>query len=145
MTKFEKSIIINRPVEEVWKFLSNLGNFPKWDRGIYEVRQTSKGPIGVGSTLQSDRLFLGWHGIGEFVVTEYEPNRVLALRGGAGSSSGNLRYTFESVTGGTRLTGTSEVQLGGWLKLLMPLIAPIAEWDGQDDLVNVKRVMEASA
>ena len=145
MIRFEHSIIINRTVDEVWKFLSNFENFPKWDRGVHEVRQTSKGPIGVGSTLQSVRLFLGWPGIGEFTISEYEPNRVLGLQGRAGSSAGNVRYTFEPVAGGTRMAETGEVEIGGWWKWAIPILTPIVERDVRDDLANVKRIMEASA
>ncbi|MBF8283384.1 MAG: hypothetical protein HW378_2299 [Anaerolineales bacterium] len=43
MVKLEQSIMINRPVEEVWKFMSNWENGPKWDCGVVEARQISEG------------------------------------------------------------------------------------------------------
>jgi uncharacterized membrane protein len=43
MVKLEQSIMINRPVEEVWKFMSHWENGPKWDCGVVEARQISEG------------------------------------------------------------------------------------------------------
>lgn len=57
MIKIEQSVIIHRPVEEVWQFMSNVENVTKWDRGVLQARQTSEGPLGVGSTLQTVRQF----------------------------------------------------------------------------------------
>jgi hypothetical protein len=54
MSATEQSVIINRPVEEVWKFISNIENAPKWDRGVLAGHQISKGPPGVGTTFADD-------------------------------------------------------------------------------------------
>jgi len=48
MIKFDKSIITNRPVEEVWKFISNVENLHRWNRGTRKGRVTSDSTIGVG-------------------------------------------------------------------------------------------------
>ena len=145
MTKFEKSILINRPAEEVWKFMSQVENMPKWDRGVLEARQTSKDPAGVGSTIQVVRQLLGRRRIANLRVSEYVPNQSLAVQARRGQITGQVRYTFEPVERGTRMTSTAEVTLGGWWKLITPLLVPMLDRDGRDDLANVKRVMEARA
>jgi len=142
--KIEKSIIINRPAEEVWKFFSNVENVPKWDRGVLEARVTSEGPIGVGSTAQTRRQLLGWQRIGKLRVSEYVPNRIIALQASLGSIKGQIRYAFEPVEGGTRMTGSAEVELGGWWKLITPILIPMLERDGREDMANIKRIMEVS-
>jgi len=145
MIKFEKSIIINRPVEEVWKFLSNVENFPKWNRGARKARLTSEGPIGVGSTVQYLRQFLGRQLIGKLQVSEYVPNRMIALQLSAGLITAQTGFTFEPVEGGTRLTHPSEIELGGWWKLITPILGPMLERDGREDMANIKRIMEVPA
>jgi len=145
MIKMEQSIIINRPVEEVWKFISNVENVPRWDRGVLEARQTSEGPVGVGSTAQTRRQLLGWQRIGKLRISEYVPNKIISLQGSLGSMTAQIRYAFEPVEGGTRMTGTSEVELGGLWKLITPILTPMLERDGREDLANVKRIMEAPA
>ena len=59
MAKLEFSTVINRPVDEVFAVLSNPENTPKWESGSHEVKLTSDGPIGVGTTYRSVRTVLG--------------------------------------------------------------------------------------
>jgi carbon monoxide dehydrogenase subunit G len=47
--RLESKIIIHCPPEEVWKFLGDLQNIAKWDRGVASAAQTSAGQTGVGS------------------------------------------------------------------------------------------------
>jgi carbon monoxide dehydrogenase subunit G len=143
MIKIEESIIINRPVEEVWKFVSNIENATKWDRGVLEARQTSKGPIGVGSTLQTRRQMLGRQRIGKLRVSEYVPNRMIALQASLGQiAEAQIRYSFEPVDSGTRMTGISEVELHGAWRLITPILNLMLERDGREDMANIKRIME---
>jgi uncharacterized membrane protein len=46
--KYEKNILINRLQQEVFDFMTNLANDPKWQSNIESVEQTADGPIGVG-------------------------------------------------------------------------------------------------
>ena len=59
MVKIIDSIIIDCPVEEVWRFVSDPGNDPKWYQGSMEVRQISEGPTAVGTTLEAVIQFRG--------------------------------------------------------------------------------------
>ncbi len=127
MTKVEESIIINRPVEAVWKFLSNIENMPKWDRGVIEARQTSEGPMGVGSTVQIVRQFFGRRRIGSFRVSDVVPNRTVAIQANAKWLTAQVRHTFEPVDGATRMTSAGEVALGGWWKWITPILIPMLE------------------
>ena len=142
MIKFEKSIIINRPIEDVWKILSNIENMPKWDRGVIKARQTSEGAAGVGSTVQVVRQMLGRQRIANFRVSEYVPNRMLAIQGNLGHITVQTGFTFEPVGGGTRLTQPSEIEIGGWWKWIIPILLPMLNRDGNEDLANLKRIIE---
>ena len=145
MIKIEKSIIINRPIDEVWKFISNVENIPKWNRGTRKGTVTSDGSIGVGSTVQYLRQFLGRQMIVELRVSEYVPNRVIGLQVSVGRVTAQTGFTFESVEGGTRLTHPSEIELGGLWKLITPILIPMLERDGQEDMANIKRLIEVPA
>jgi hypothetical protein len=50
---------IDRPVQGVWDFFFDLANSPRWTRSGSELRQTSEGALGVGTTLVSVRPILG--------------------------------------------------------------------------------------
>lgn len=53
MTRTEASVTINRSAEDVWKFITDVSNGPKWDEGLTEWRQTFAGPLGVGTTFRA--------------------------------------------------------------------------------------------
>jgi len=86
MATLEISTVINRPLEEVFAFLSNPENGPKWSSGSSDVTITSARPIGVGTTYRSVRTFLGRRIESELEVTAYEPNRSYATKSTSGRS-----------------------------------------------------------
>jgi uncharacterized protein YndB with AHSA1/START domain len=51
MTRFQQSVVINRPLEQVFAFVSDLENDPQWTPGAV-MRRTSQGQLGVGTTFQ---------------------------------------------------------------------------------------------
>jgi uncharacterized membrane protein len=145
MARLEISTVINRPVEEVFAFLSNPENSPKWSSGSSDVKITSAGPIGVGSTYQSVRTVLGRRIESENEVTAYEPNRSYATKSKSGPVPMESRVTFERVEGGTRVTGTLVGDPGGFFKLAEPLLVSMIKRQLEADLANLKDLMEAHA
>ena len=124
----EESVVVDRPIDEVWAFQTDLFNNPRlFGRGLLGIRQTSPGSLGVGSTLQGRIVMLGFETRVNFVVTEWDPPHVLALSGAFGPfRSGVARYTFEPVGNGTKIVRSREVELRGPLKLASPLVTPYA-------------------
>ena len=43
MSSFETSILINRPVEEVFAFITDLDTWSEWQSDLVEVKKTSPG------------------------------------------------------------------------------------------------------
>ena len=145
MLKLDLSIVINRPVEEVFAFLSNPENGPKWTSSIAEVEITSQGPIGVGTTYRSVRTALGRRLEIEFEITEYEPNRRYATKSISGPFPSESKVTFERVAGGTRVSGTLMGEPGGFFKLAEPLLVSMMKRQYEADLANLRDLMEAHA
>ena len=48
MINIEESTIINRLAPEVFAFVGNQTNAPRWQRGLDSVRRIGDGPIEVG-------------------------------------------------------------------------------------------------
>jgi uncharacterized membrane protein len=74
--EFENTIRIDRPIEEVFAFLSDFENLPKWNYYVLEVRQLSDGPIGVGTTYHQVRKTDEQ----DFRITEFEPDHTVAVK-----------------------------------------------------------------
>ena len=55
MATFENTVTIRRPIEEVFGFLADFENVPKWNYAIVETHKVSQGPVGVGTIYQQVR------------------------------------------------------------------------------------------
>jgi uncharacterized membrane protein len=145
MEGFELSIVINRPVEEIFGFLANLENDIKWRSEWVETKNTSGGDTGVGATFCLTGKFLGRRVPTTYEVIEYEPNRSAAWKTVSGPFPLKFQRTFERGEGGTRFTIKYEVELHGFFKLVMPFLAGSVKRQHAGDLRNVKELMETSA
>jgi carbon monoxide dehydrogenase subunit G len=142
MATITQSVTVDRPVEEVWAFIGRFENTTRWSRGVLEARRTSDGPLGVGSTLQTVVKAFGRRRTADYLVTEYEPNHAFAFEVTSGPMTSRARYSVEPVGAATRLTASGEAEATGLSRLLTPVIIPILKRHSQDDLVNVKRILE---
>ena len=145
MVKLEISTVINRPVEEVFAFLSIPENDPKWISSSNDVKKTSEGPIGVGATFRTVVRFLGRRIEGESEITEYEPKRRYATKSKSGPVPVKSRVTFERVEGGTRVTDTQVAEPDGFFKLAEPLLVSMVKRQFEADFANLKDLMETHA
>jgi hypothetical protein len=50
-SNFENTVVIRRPIEEVFAFPSHFENVPSRNYAIIETRKVSEGPVGVGDDL----------------------------------------------------------------------------------------------
>ena len=134
---------IDRPVEAVWAFIVDPANNPKWDPGTLEVRQTSDGPMGVGTTLLATVELLGRRDL-DIRIIGFEPHRSVSFEFASGPVTGTrVRYDLESVTvARTRLTRSMELHLRGAWSVLRPLIGRSARRHRADEVENVKRLLE---
>jgi len=149
MAKIEAGVItIERPVEEVWNFVTDLSKHVEWCAQGEKMQEVSPGPLSVGST------FFGITPDGNKHagrVDEYEPNRKMSLEATSGPEKGStVSYTFEPIEGGkTRLREVVEFRPSGFLRLLMPFVAGRVkrkvQADAEGGFSNIKRILESEA
>jgi uncharacterized protein YndB with AHSA1/START domain len=119
---FTNTVTIDRPTVDVFAFVADPENVPKWNHAIVETRKTSDGPVGVGTTYRQIRS-LPTRSEETLEVTELEPARRFAVRGELGPFVGTLAYDLEDVDGRTRLTNTADLGGRGLMKLATPIAA----------------------
>ncbi len=141
MINVEDSIVINRPVAEVFAFLADQHNTPQWQDGLLEVRRITEGAIGVGTKHTAVRKFLGrkLELTNEYV--KYEPNRQITFTGD-GSTRFEHSYFTEATSEGTKVTSKMEMEPGGLLGLAEPLIAKSLKKDFRASLILLKSLLE---
>ena len=145
MIQVEASVVISRPPEEVFAYISNFENNPRWQGGMKEARFTSQGPLGVGSTYAQVATFLGRRVESTFEVVDYQPNRLIK----ATSTSGSFPITFtrivEPVDHGTKVSAIVEGDAAGFFKLAQPLLARMVQRSVDADYTNLKDILETQA
>lgn len=145
MVNVEVSTVINRPVDEVFAFLSDLENNLKWRASQVEAWKESEGPIGVGTTYRMVNNVLGRRIEGQGVVTGYEPSRKFTTVSRSGYMPLEAQRIFEPVEGGTRVTFVLRAEPAGFFKAAEPLLATLARRRIESEAANLKDLMEAGA
>jgi uncharacterized membrane protein len=141
--KVEVHVGIHRPVEVVFAYVIAVETMPEWRGDVAEAVQLTDGPFGVGTRIRAGGRFLG-RPLGIVVeVTELEVGATLAYRPVSGLLRTHNVYTFQSTAGGTQITLTDEIELGGILGLLEPVMARIVSRQYQANLARLKTILEA--
>jgi uncharacterized protein YndB with AHSA1/START domain len=95
----ERSIIIDQPVENVFTFVSNSENRPKWVP-VGEVRKMTAGPIGIGTTFSNVVKMMGRQWESTLEVVEYLPNEKYTFKT-SWPFPCQLNHILNPVAGGT--------------------------------------------
>jgi uncharacterized protein YndB with AHSA1/START domain len=142
MVHIEGEIFIDRPVEEVFDFVADERNEPRYNTQVRRAEKISEGPIGAGTQYRAEVVSGGRAVPMVIEVTAYERPRRLAST--TRMSSMDIRYTltFEPVSEGTRMRWVGDVAPKGFLRLLAPLVA----WMGRRQELRIwtglKRLLE---
>ena len=141
MASFENTVTIRRPIEDVFAFLADFENVPKWNYAIVETRKVSPGPVGVGTTYRQTRSVPRRSEEG-FEVTAFEPVSRLEVHGEIGPFRARLRYLLEPTGNGTRLTNAVDLESSGVLTLVAPLATARVKSAVAANLQTLKQVLE---
>ena len=117
MPLLEASVLIARPVGEVWEYVNNAENLPVWVPVLHEVTQITdgcrdNGPVGVGTRWQGTMRFLGIGFTGLVEFTKCELNNATEFKSVESKFGFSCTTTFEEVDGGTRFTYRTETASG---------------------------------
>ena len=141
----EHSVVINRPINDVFAIVSNLENMSHYEAFAMAGRKTSDGPIGPGTTFEVTGKMLFWKIRTTLEVIEWQAGRNFTLKTASSPVAAQTKYIFESVNEGTRLTLIDDTQFGGLLKFLEPLLANYSRKRFKTDMNNMKAYLESPA
>ncbi len=143
--RFEATIVIDRPIEEVFGFLADGENDKKFSSRIIEIAKTTEGPPAVGTRYASTAKDAGLTMKHEFELTEFAPpNRIrwtelskhplVVTEGG---------YDLAPAGGGTQLTFFNELQGRGLGVLFVGLALRSARKGANAFAEAIKAAVEA--
>ncbi len=143
--KIEQSAEIQRPIGEIYGFLSDLENWSLWQPDLRESEQISRRSMEMGATFRQTLDIKGKRVKLLCEVTGYEPNEKLSFACDREDVSLALDFALEPVDDGTRLTVRGEGRLSGFYSLLEPLVDREANEQVKTNLHNLKNFLEARA
>jgi uncharacterized protein YndB with AHSA1/START domain len=122
MPEAANTVEIARPPADVFAFLADGTNGPKWRSGVVDVAHKSGEGNGAIYT-QGVRGPFGRRVPADYQLTAFEPDRRIAFRAIAGPVRPEGAYELEPVDGGTRLTFSLRCAPTGLAKLMTPMVA----------------------
>ena len=117
------SVIIARPIDEVFAYMANYENLPFWTVGVTASRRLSEGEVTTGSRYCIVGTLLGRSVESNYIVTRFERGKRLEGTMTSPMFGFSESYSFEPDPVGTRVTLRVEVQPAGIFRLIGPVMA----------------------
>jgi uncharacterized protein YndB with AHSA1/START domain len=143
MAHIEGEIIINRPIEDVFDFVADERNEPRYNPRMLHAEQSSAGPIGVGTRFCAESKAMGRTVEMTIEFTAYERPRRLASSTHLSTMDIQGLLTFDAVPQGTRMQWSWDLEHRGMLKLVVPLVAVMGRRQERAIWSSLKRYLEA--
>jgi carbon monoxide dehydrogenase subunit G len=140
--RYRRTIEIARPPEDVFAFVTDLDNLPRWQPTVRDVEWSA--PLEPGSTFRETREMLGRRARSRLEVTALEPSNEFSIRVVEGPVPLTVRHLLEPAGEGTRLTLEAEGEAGGLMRLAAPIAERAAARQAAQDLERLKRLVEES-
>lgn len=145
MTTFEHSTVIDRPIEEVWEFVADARNNPRWQGPIIEVRRGTGAPLAVGDEIEEVASFLGRRFTLTLQITELVAPSWSAVRTASGPVTLTGAYQLEEAAGGTRFSVRGDVEGSGFFALAEPVFARLARRELASSCDTLTELLHAQA
>jgi uncharacterized protein YndB with AHSA1/START domain len=123
MIDFTVETEIARPAREVFAYATDPTKLATWQANTVSVVGEGDGPLGLGTRLREVHRAPGGKQLASLVeVSEYEPDRVFALRMLEGALPLHARITFEPTELGTQVRFAVHGQPSGTMRLAHPFL-----------------------
>lgn len=136
----EHAVFINRSGDEVFAFLADAENDPKWRPGVLSIRRTSGNGLGAAYE-QHVAGPLGRSIRADIVITEFQPGSSIAFQTTAGIVRPAGRYELRQRDGGTAVLFRLTAEARGLKSVLTPMIRRTMQREVAH-LDDLKRVLE---
>lgn len=144
MIKHTVEITIDRPPAEVFAFLTDASNHPRWDSSAVSMRQDEPGEWATGTTFHEVRKMGPRQMEIQSKVVDLVTNERLDIDSVTGPEfHGHWRLAAEGA--GTVLRWSAELAVDGPGRILQPLIARSFRKNCDQNFTRLKQVVEAQA
>jgi hypothetical protein len=143
MIDLADSIEIAQSPSRVFAFVADLDNLPKIQSDVVQSTVLDPGTVHVGTRFE-EVVKLGPRRVtARCVVTEYEPDSLMAFRAESKAVNYHARFLLEPAGDGSHVTIEVTAELQGLWRLLEPVLAGDVRKGLRHELEAIKRHTEA--
>jgi uncharacterized protein YndB with AHSA1/START domain len=144
MANVQRTIVINRPIRDVFDYFADVANDPQWrGSGVNEI--AVEGAMGQGARVHQ-KLAAGPFGSvvkADMDVVAFEQPTALAFQVIAGPVKPRVEFAFAPADAGTQVSFSIAASLSGLKKVVMGKIVAKSMSDEAAALDNAKRILES--
>jgi Polyketide cyclase / dehydrase and lipid transport len=143
MINLVSSTVIERPVKQVFDFVSTPENDYQWQYGTLATARLSKGSHAMQTFFRSIGHLMGRRNLSTFEVTEFEPNKKYGFKSLSGPLHSQTSYGFEIANGSTKITISTQVNVVNFFQLDEGILEKKMKKQLQENLAMLKDLLEA--
>ena len=143
MINFDINTLVDRPIEDVFTFLSNPLNTPQWQAMIKSIEQAVPGVVEIGTKFNVHAEMMGRAMDGLMEVTAYEPPSKFGFSNKAGPMEMAVTFTLKPVGTGTKINLNIQGNPGGIFKLAEGPMTHQIKSQMEANIARLKSVLEA--
>jgi len=136
------SVIIARPVAQVFAFVADHQNLPAWTVGVKQSERLTDGPPASGSRYRVVGTLLGRAVQSSYQITAFEPGRSFEGTMTSPMFGFSEQYRFEPDGQTTRVSMTATVEPHGIFRYLTPVMTAGVRRQVRADHRRLKTILE---
>lgn len=142
--KASASSEIDRPIDDVFEYVSNVENMDEWVVGVSDTERVSGDGTSVGDRYESFYTYRGETQEMKFEVTEFEPPHRFGITAPEGPFAFDGTLELEATERGTRVTNTIETEADGrFTAFVFTVFRPVMRWTMARRLKQELRELQA--
>lgn len=136
------STIVSKSSAQIYAFLVDLRNIPKWQAEVVTSNVITDGPTRKGTRFTEDVRMGPMRTSAQCEITDLVPDRMMAFSASSPSIDYHGKITIEPAREGTRLTITAEARPKRLWKLLQPFMSGDMKRGIRNELAQIKSIVE---
>ncbi len=147
MPDIQDSVIISKPLEEVFSYAANMNNATDIMQNVVAIEKLTEGPMQVGTKFKETREIRGRQASSIIEFIEFLPNERYVVQSETNGLKVIYHYDFKpTVDGGTKVHFQGDIHTSGFvMKLTKPIIRKILQKEDGDHLSQLKKLLEGTA
>jgi len=145
MIDFEIGVLVDRPIQDVFAFISNPMNLPRWQNMLVEIKPAAPGPVEVGAKYLTKGEMLGRKLEGQVEITDYELNSKFGYQGSVGPMQVHGLISLKPAGTGSRLTLKAHGEPAGLFKMAEGLLLSQVKGQMEANLDRLKSILETGS